>query len=81
MAAHYKDEDVIDQATVLIERLLERAGVSRSELADRLDVSPPQITQTLNYGRDMRLSTLARYFEALGYELKFTAKKRVNSAA
>lgn len=75
MATHYKDEEIIDEAIALIERVLKRTGINRSELADRLDVSPPQVTQTLNYGRDMRLSTLAHYLETLGYKLTLSTKK------
>jgi len=48
------------------------AGFTQAELAATLDVSQSAISQ-LEQGRDVKLSTLQAYIEALGAELELTA--------
>jgi transcriptional regulator with XRE-family HTH domain len=47
----------------------ERAGVTLTELAARLDVRKAALSRLENHGEDVRLSTISRYVEATGLPL------------
>jgi transcriptional regulator with XRE-family HTH domain len=61
-------DDPSSAATALtkIEALLARRGLTRSELARRLDVSPAYVTKLLRPGSNPTLATLDRLAQALG---------------
>jgi DNA-binding XRE family transcriptional regulator len=55
-----------------IASLLEAAGVTRSALADALDVR----RESIKDGENVKLSTLVRAAEALGWQLEVRATKK-----
>lgn len=59
---------MIEETTRLIVALMRLKGVSRSELARRLNTSRSNITQLLNGDRNMTLATLENVMMALGVE-------------
>lgn len=61
----------------MICELMEREGVTKSELARRLGKYRSTVCDTLgpNGHRSMLVSDLAEYAKALGYELQITATK------
>lgn len=58
------------QATAAILGLMERAGVSRSELARRLGASPAHVTQILRGDTNFTLASLEKLAAALGAEIE-----------
>ena len=52
---------------------LSRSDVSQKDMARRLQVSEGRVSQILSGEDDLRVSTFARYFRALGYELAVQA--------
>ena len=71
--AYHKEGLQLDVASQLIEAM-EKGGVSRSELARRLDVSPAYITKVLQGNANLTLTSLAKLAFAL--DLKWTCKLR-----
>lgn len=69
-------EELILEASELICELLDREGVSRQELAQRLERSKGFVSQVLNTDRNMTLRTLADFADALGYRVELTAAKK-----
>lgn len=63
----YAEERAIVVFTELVAELMEEAGVTRAELADRLGVHKSQVTRLLSKG-NMNLRTFARVLWALGKE-------------
>lgn len=63
----YAEERMIVLLTELIADLMEQAGVTRSELANRLGVNKSQVTRLLTHG-NMNLRTFARVLWALDKE-------------
>lgn len=59
-------------AEIGLHNLRQAAGLTQAELAATLDVSQSAISQ-LEQGRDVKLSTLRAYVEALGADLELTA--------
>ena len=76
---HYQQmveqETLILEATELICMLLEKDGVSRVELAEKLDKTKALISQLLNGHRNMTLRTLADMAFALGYRIKVDVER------
>lgn len=66
-----KAEIAMEYAT--LEELRVALGLSQEELAQRLDVQQPAVSK-LTSRSDMRISTLRDLIEAMGGELKVTAK-------
>jgi len=54
---------------VLLQSMRERAGLSRVELARRLDVTPPAITRLEKKPAQASMTTLSRYANACGFSL------------
>jgi DNA-binding phage protein len=61
----------------LIVDLMETLGVSRAELARRLDLSRVHVTQTLSRP-NLTLATLQEMLEALGFELVLSVRPLMN---
>jgi len=68
------EDSLITQAQFAIHNLLESKGVSRAELARRLEVSDAYVSQIFkDEPRNLTLKTVARIFRALGEEAKITS--------
>lgn len=62
----YVEESFIADVQFEISKVMKRKGISRAELARRLDVSAPHVTQMLGNGdSNLTLRTVARIFAAL----------------
>lgn len=66
----YERERVLVDATESICEVMQRLAVSRKDLADRLEVTPANITQILSGSRNLTLGLLSDVFVALGRSLK-----------
>lgn len=60
------------EAAVLLRDLAKRSKLTQKEIARRMNVSQPRISQIRN-GEDLSLSTLYRYAAACGAKLTITA--------
>ncbi len=67
--------DLIMEVTETLCELLEKEGVSRKELADRLGKSKGFVSQLLNGGRNLTLRTVADILHVLGYKVSLTLQK------
>lgn len=67
--------ELIMEVTETICELLEKEGVSRKELADRLGKSKGFISQLLNGGRNLTLRTVADILHVLGYKVTLSPYK------
>ena len=65
----YAQERAIVAVTEAVERAIEQAGISRTEIAKRLGASKGHITQVLSGTRNMTLRTLGDLLWAAGFEL------------
>ena len=68
-----EEETLILQGAELIVDLLEKHGVKRSELAERIGRSPSYVSQMLSGSRNMTLRTLAACCSALGARVSLNA--------
>jgi transcriptional regulator with XRE-family HTH domain len=71
--------DITDQRSAVVARLtaLRRAeGRSQAELAQLMGTSQPAVARLESGDADLRLSTLTRYVEALGHELRWDIRPR-----
>lgn len=55
---------------VLLRQAREEAGITQEELARKLDTKRSAISRIENHAEDIRLSTLHRYAQALGKNLR-----------
>lgn len=67
-------ESLIVDTTELLATAMRVAGVTRAELARRMEIKPPVVTEMLKGERNFSLRTLAAAFHALGYGLEVKAK-------
>lgn len=58
------------EALAQIHEALSEASLTQAELARKLDIRRSAVNQVVNGDGNMRVSTLAEYLHALGYELK-----------
>jgi transcriptional regulator with XRE-family HTH domain len=65
----YQVEGAILEFTEELCRLMESQGVSRAELARRLDTSPAYVTKILRGTSNFTLETMVRAANALGHEV------------
>ena len=68
----FAQEDLIMEVTETLCELMEKEGISRKELADRLGKSKGFISQLLNGGRNLTLRTVADILHVLGYKVYLT---------
>jgi ribosome-binding protein aMBF1 (putative translation factor) len=54
---------------VLLRQAREKAGLTQAEVAERLDTKKSAISRIENRAGDIRLSTLERYANAIGWSL------------
>ncbi len=74
-----EQETLIFEATELLSELIEDGGMSRKELAERLERSKGFVTQILAGDRNMTLRTLADFAFALEHRVKVGAAPLVES--
>lgn len=65
-------ETLIVDVTEALAAAIEHAGISRTELAERLNASKGHVSQVLNGSRNMTLRTLADLCLALKLQPRFT---------
>lgn len=69
----YRDEErglsIESEVHELLQNMREQAGVSRTELARRLAITPPAITRLEKRAAQASITTLTRYAEACGFTL------------
>lgn len=61
-----REEELILDVTIALSTAMEKAGVSKSQLAERLGKSAAFVTQILSGGRNLTLRTVADVADALG---------------
>lgn len=59
---------------ILLKKLREDSGLTQEELADRLKTKKSVISRIENHSEDIKLSTLRRYAESLGKEIKIEVR-------
>jgi transcriptional regulator with XRE-family HTH domain len=69
----------VDETIVKIERVMEEMGISRTELATKLQCSPANVTQLLRHGSNLTLKTLMDL--ALALEHRFLSPEIVPASA
>ena len=67
---------IVQGASEVIRALMESRGVSKAELARRVGKSRAYVTQSLGGDRNMTLSTLARFADALNADATVDLKPR-----
>lgn len=72
----YAQEGLIAHASEVIHAAMDKAGVIRARLAERLGCSAPHVTQILSGERNMTLRRLADIADALGYRVEIKLKRR-----
>lgn len=74
-AALFAQEDFVADIQALVHDLMERKGVSRAELARRLGVSKPRVTQFFaSDGSNLTARTIARIFHSLDETAELTCE-------
>lgn len=73
MARLFAQEELIDEATELIARTMNRNSVSKSELARRIGVTKPYISQLFSGSRNLTLRTFADLMHAMGHKVLLTS--------
>lgn len=69
-------ERLVFNATEAVCDALAERGMTRKELATRLEVSPGEVTQRLNGRRNLTLRSLADMLDALGFDLEVELRDR-----
>jgi len=67
---HWQQENTILKVTELICERMKKQGVSRKQLADRLDRTPGFVTQLLDGNKNMTIRTIADIFTSLGLQFE-----------
>lgn len=67
----FQQEWSLEHVTGLIRQRMQEQGVSRTELASRLDVTLPWVSQLLDGERNKTIRTLSDVFWVLGRALEF----------
>lgn len=74
----YVEETFVAQVQHEIARIMKSKGISRAELARRMKVSAPLVTQMLgDEDANLTLRTVARIFDALGEKAAITPRESV----
>lgn len=68
------EEAKANEAAVTLRQLRERAGLNQTKAAELADITQPEVVRIEKQG-DMRLSTLASYLGALGWQLEIGVRK------
>jgi transcriptional regulator with XRE-family HTH domain len=76
----FAQEDLIMEVTETLCELLEKEGVPRKELAERLGKSKGFVSQLLNGGRNLTLRTVADILHVLGYKVSLNPQKLIQES-
>jgi transcriptional regulator with XRE-family HTH domain len=68
------EEDLVLEVTEKLYWMMQRAKLTKAQLAARLQRSPAFVTQILNGDRNMTLRTVADVARACGFTIKLRAK-------
>jgi HTH-type transcriptional regulator / antitoxin HipB len=69
-ASHYDEGYQTFKFGVLLREARKEAGLTQTDLADRLHTRKSAISRIENHSEDVKLSTLERFAEALGKKLE-----------
>jgi len=61
------------EGSALLSRAFAATGLSQRELASRVGVTEGRVSQILGEAVNLRLSTVGRYLQAMGYRLSLSA--------
>ena len=70
----FEEEILFGEVTDTLEAVVEATGISKTELAQRLAVSPGRVSQILGGGENLTLRSLAAVGWALGLRFDLTAE-------
>jgi transcriptional regulator with XRE-family HTH domain len=74
-----RQEELILEVTEALANALEREGISKKELADRLGKTKGFVSQVFSGGRNLTLRTVADFADALHHRIRVTACKGVQA--
>lgn len=66
----FVEEAAITTVALAIVRLMREVGVTQHQLAERLEISDPRMSQIVNGTGNLTVKTLARIADALGREMR-----------
>lgn len=69
---HHKRDD----AAIVLTSMLWKAGMSRAELAKKLDWKPSRVTRALSGKENLTINTLAEIINAAGYDFDIRLRRR-----
>jgi transcriptional regulator with XRE-family HTH domain len=72
-----REEELILDVTEALSEMLEREGVSKTVLAQRLGKTKGFVSQILAGGRNLTLRTIADIADALGYRIRIVFSKEI----
>jgi transcriptional regulator with XRE-family HTH domain len=72
----FEQEKLLVEATELLSELMEKKGVSRAQLAEKIGKSKAFVTQLLRGNHNMTLRTVADLFGALDHEVCLKSQPR-----
>lgn len=67
---------LMDRVSVVLLAAVEESGFTPSEVAERMGVSQSRISQIVGEPSNLRLTTIARFLGAIGFEPQFSAEDR-----
>ena len=70
-----RGEELIVEVTEALSEVMEKEGVNKTELADRLGNTKGFVSQLLAGGRNLTLRTLASLADALGYHVRIVLSR------
>jgi ribosome-binding protein aMBF1 (putative translation factor) len=79
-APDLRRERLLLAVTETVEEALQSQGISRSDLARTIRMSPKRLDDMLDGSRDMRISDLADIGRALGFSFEFTLRRITEDA-
>ncbi|WP_303818652.1 helix-turn-helix domain-containing protein [Actinobacillus minor] len=69
----YLEEKAVDEVQSLLYEMRNKAGLNISQVAERMGVSQPAVSKLERNANKASLSSLLRYAQACGMELKLSA--------
>ena len=72
-----RQEELILQVTEELASVLDREGIKKAQLAEKLGKSKAFVSQIMNGGRNLTLRTLADVADALDYRIKVRLQKEL----
>src|SRR4051794_16081284 len=73
--------DLVFELQLLAQQLIEERGITRAELANRLGISKPRLSQMMRAEANPTVRTIAGLFHALGDELSVSLKSAKQAEA